>query len=193
MIAIAKPYLTADEAKAASDAVLSGWVTQGPRVQEFEEKFSMKEDCENHLNIFLNKGLIESSNRLEEYCQEIDQIKITAFGKYLYEFLCFDFSYLDLICLDCGIYKEELSNYLIESASKELKFKHTGRMMDRIELRLERAKRFVEYLIEQEEEEAREINLLSEDIKYSAKLLEIFEIESERVRASASKRSDIVD
>ena len=162
-------------------------------VQEFEEKFSMKEDCENHLNIFLNKGLIESSNRLEEYCQEIDQIKITAFGKYLYEFLCFDFSYLDLICLDCGIYKEELSNYLIESASKELKFKHTGRMMDRIELRLERAKKFVEYLIEQEEEEAREINLLSEDIKYSAKLLEIFEIESERVRASASKRSDIVD
>lgn len=40
MIAIAKPYLTNDEAIAARDVVLSGWVTQGPRVQEFEEKFA---------------------------------------------------------------------------------------------------------------------------------------------------------
>ena len=40
MIPIAKPYLTEDEAKAAYDTVLSGWVTQGPKVQEFEEKFA---------------------------------------------------------------------------------------------------------------------------------------------------------
>jgi perosamine synthetase len=41
MIAIAKPYLTEEEAKAAYDAVLSGWITQGPKVQEFEEKFAL--------------------------------------------------------------------------------------------------------------------------------------------------------
>ncbi|MFO7656117.1 MAG: DegT/DnrJ/EryC1/StrS family aminotransferase [Bacteroidales bacterium] len=40
MIAIAKPYLTADEAQAAFDVIMSGWVTQGPKVQEFEEKFA---------------------------------------------------------------------------------------------------------------------------------------------------------
>ena len=40
MIAIAKPYLTEAEAQAAHDTVLSGWVTQGPKVQEFEEKFA---------------------------------------------------------------------------------------------------------------------------------------------------------
>jgi perosamine synthetase len=40
MIAIAKPYLTADEAQYAYDTILSGWVTQGPRVAEFEEKFA---------------------------------------------------------------------------------------------------------------------------------------------------------
>ena len=40
MIAIAKPYLTEDEAKAAHDTILTGWVTQGPKVQEFEEKFA---------------------------------------------------------------------------------------------------------------------------------------------------------
>jgi perosamine synthetase len=40
MIAIAKPYLTTEEAQSAYDTILTGWVTQGPRVQEFEEKFA---------------------------------------------------------------------------------------------------------------------------------------------------------
>lgn len=39
MIPIAKPYLTEDEAKSAYETILSGWVTQGPRVEEFEKKF----------------------------------------------------------------------------------------------------------------------------------------------------------
>jgi dTDP-4-amino-4,6-dideoxygalactose transaminase len=40
MIPIAKPYLTEQEAQAAYDTIMSGWITQGPRVQEFEEKFA---------------------------------------------------------------------------------------------------------------------------------------------------------
>ena len=40
MIPIAKPFLGKEEAQAAYDTVLSGWVTQGPRVAEFEEKFA---------------------------------------------------------------------------------------------------------------------------------------------------------
>src|SRR3989344_6086720 len=40
MIPITKPYFSAEDAKAVSNTVLSGWVTQGPRVKEFEEKFA---------------------------------------------------------------------------------------------------------------------------------------------------------
>jgi perosamine synthetase len=40
MIPIAKPYLTEEEARAAYDTILTGWITQGPKVQEFEEKFA---------------------------------------------------------------------------------------------------------------------------------------------------------
>jgi perosamine synthetase len=40
MIPIARPFLDVKEAKAAHDAVLSGWVTQGPKVMEFEQVFS---------------------------------------------------------------------------------------------------------------------------------------------------------
>jgi dTDP-4-amino-4,6-dideoxygalactose transaminase len=39
MIPIAKPYLSKDEAQSAYDTILTGWVTQGPRVEEFEKKF----------------------------------------------------------------------------------------------------------------------------------------------------------
>src|SRR5439155_5327782 len=38
-IPIAKPELGEEEAAAARDAILSGWVTQGPRVTAFEEAF----------------------------------------------------------------------------------------------------------------------------------------------------------
>jgi dTDP-4-amino-4,6-dideoxygalactose transaminase len=40
MIPIAKPYLNEQDAQAAFDTIMSGWITQGPRVQEFEEKFA---------------------------------------------------------------------------------------------------------------------------------------------------------
>ncbi|MFT3677006.1 MAG: DegT/DnrJ/EryC1/StrS family aminotransferase [Chitinophagaceae bacterium] len=40
MIPIAKPYLDEAEAKAAYDTILTGWITQGPRVAELEEKFA---------------------------------------------------------------------------------------------------------------------------------------------------------
>ena len=39
-IPIAKPELGEEEAAAASEAILSGWVTQGPRVTTFEEQFA---------------------------------------------------------------------------------------------------------------------------------------------------------
>jgi dTDP-4-amino-4,6-dideoxygalactose transaminase len=40
MIPISKPFLGEEEATAAREAILSGWVTQGPRVKTFEENFA---------------------------------------------------------------------------------------------------------------------------------------------------------
>ncbi len=40
MIPIAKPFIGKEEAQAAHDTILTGWITQGPRVAEFEQKFA---------------------------------------------------------------------------------------------------------------------------------------------------------
>jgi len=40
MIPIAKPYLNIDDTKLINDVIMSGWVTQGPRVKEFEGLFA---------------------------------------------------------------------------------------------------------------------------------------------------------
>jgi len=40
VIPISKPFLNEKEAAAAGEAVLSGWVSQGPKVKEFEEAFA---------------------------------------------------------------------------------------------------------------------------------------------------------
>jgi dTDP-4-amino-4,6-dideoxygalactose transaminase len=46
MIPVMKPWLGDEEARAAADAVGSGWVAQGPRVAEFETRFAARVGAE---------------------------------------------------------------------------------------------------------------------------------------------------
>jgi perosamine synthetase len=46
MIPVARPYIGVEEEQGVLDVLRSGWVTQGPRVAEFEEKFAAYIGCE---------------------------------------------------------------------------------------------------------------------------------------------------
>jgi hypothetical protein len=128
-------------------------------IHQFETKYDSKADCEKNLSLFLEKGIIEANNRLETFSEKVNQIKITSLGNYIFEYLAFNFAYLDLVCLDTGVYDESLANSLIKSAGKELTFYYSRDFMSRMQLRINRAKEFLEYLKQMEEQEFKDLNL----------------------------------
>jgi hypothetical protein len=74
-----------------------------------------------------------------------DQLRITAFGKYMLETLSRTFTYLELASLDCGIADEAVYQALCNAAIAERAAGPEARYK-RMTLRLERATMFVEYL-----------------------------------------------
>jgi CII-binding regulator of phage lambda lysogenization HflD len=135
----------------------------------------------------MKKGIVESSNRLEMYNDQTDQIKITAYGQYVFDTLAFNFAYLDLVSLDSGVFTEELNNYLAKSGNIESKYKQEKNIMDRMQIRIERVEQFIKYLEQQEAEEFDHFNLDSTEIKFAQKIRLAFDEEKNRVIESAKR------
>jgi hypothetical protein len=165
----------------------SGFIDAKLFVQEFEEKYHLKDDCEKHLEVFMKKGIIESSNRLESYDEYTDQVKITAYGHYVFDTLAFNFAYLDLVSLDSGVFNEELNNYLAKSGNEESKHKQNHNIMERMQTRIERVEQFIRYLEQQEAEEFEHFNLDASEIQFAKKIKSSFDEEKNRVISSAKK------
>jgi Cdc6-like AAA superfamily ATPase len=157
-------------------------------LQKFENEYNLKTDCTNHLEIFLAKGIIEANNRLEEFNEHVDQVKITSFGKYMLDSLAFDFTYLDLISLDCGVFDEGLSSLMIKSAEKEVEYYHAKRFFDRVHLRLNRVDKFIEYLEKQEVKEFEELGFGDEQMKFAKKIRDQFEIKKPQILRSVQNK-----
>jgi len=156
----------------------------------FEQKYDSKRDCIKTLELFLEKGIIEANNRLEIFSNEVNQVKISSLGNYIYEFLAFNFAYLDLVCLDCGNYDESFSNYLVKSANKEIGIYYNHDFMSRIELRIERVNSFLEYLQQVENQEFIDLGLAKDEIKYTDKIALGIALQIERIRKSAANKSE---
>ncbi|AKZ65051.1 hypothetical protein F506_00020 [Herbaspirillum hiltneri N3] len=156
----------------------------------FAETFSMQDDFEQNLDVLLRHGFVEADNRLDSYSESVDRIKITNYGLYMFGDLAYYFTYLDLICTDCGIFSEETSNYLTEAARKEYQFFNRGERVERVKVRLERVEKFIEY-IKQEELREREMYSLGmpEDEMFSSKAETSFHDEKDRVLRSAKRQS----
>ena len=150
------------------DKTSAGFIDARYLVQKFETDYDLKGDCENSLNLFLSKGVIESNNRLEEYSQNVDQVRITSFGKYILDYLAFSFTYLDLICLDCRLFDESVANFLIDASYNEVDFYQERKLYDRVVSRLDRVDWFISDLHKQEEREFLELNLPPTEIKFTS-------------------------
>jgi hypothetical protein len=166
-------------------------------IDEFETKFGMRHDCESALNMMLGFGLVEANNRLDSYSVEkagsdgkelifADELRITAFGIYMLDFLCRSFTYIDLVSLDCGLTDETLYHSFCASAAKERAFGPDKR--SRLESRLERATKFVQYLKDEEDQERSEYLLTQEEAVMPAISL-AFEADKARAIESAKRNT----
>jgi len=158
-------------------------------VQIFEVKFNMKEDCKLNLDFFLQRGYIESNNRLDIYSDSIDKVRITDAGKYLLDFLYMDFTYIDLICIDTAVFSESLCNELINYSSDEIELYYKNQLHERILSRIEKTGKFISYLKAFEMDELVELGLINEVKIFSDEIEKHFIEEKGRVLRSAGSNT----
>ncbi|ADU36672.1 hypothetical protein [Variovorax paradoxus] len=156
----------------------------------FAETFGMLDDFEKNTDTLLKHGFVEANNRLDAYSDSVDSVKITRYGTYMIEELAWNFTYLDLVCTDCGIFDEQVSNYLTEAAKEEYSLFLKGERVERVKVRLERVEEFIKYL---EEEEKRERDLYSLGMPveemFTSKIRATFDGEKNRVLRSAKRQT----
>jgi hypothetical protein len=166
------------------------YVSVSELMSYFADTFLMAEEFEKNLDMLLKSGFVEANNRVDSYCSDVDQVKITNYGSYMFDDLAYQFTYIDLICTDCGIFDEGVANYLVEAARQEFGFFVKREMMERVRIRLERVERFVEYLQAEEERERETFSLgMPENEMFTFKLASLFAREKEKIMASAKRQN----
>jgi hypothetical protein len=152
----------------------------------FVETFGMKDDFTSNADMLLRHGLIEANNRLETYSDLVDSVKITSYGAYFLNELSKFFTYVELVCTDCAITDQSVSNDLAVLSNEDYGHHTRGQRDLRIEKRLRKADRFISYL---ESEESREARLfgLTEGPRFSPQIRTWFDEERQQVQKSASR------
>jgi hypothetical protein len=155
----------------------------------FVETFNMLDDLNRNLDMLLKHGFIESNNRLDSYSDDVDSIKITAYGRYMFRDLAYFFSYLDLVCTDSGVFDQSVSNYLTEAANEEYNLFIRNSRQDRVKVRLGRVEQFIKYLHREECRENDHYHLeINATEMFTYKTMMDFEGEKKRVLASAERQ-----
>ena len=153
----------------------------------FADTFNMLDDAEKNLNIFLRSGVIESNNRVDEYADSIDAIKITAYGRYISDVLVHDFSYLDLVCLDCGVHNEGVAHALANLGNADRDLFLGSRKRERITARITKVRTFLDYLANEEAIEREVYSLDAADRIIMESLRSMYDVDERRVVKSANR------
>jgi hypothetical protein len=157
---------------------------------EFAEKFRMHVDLQLNLDMLLKHGFVEANNRLDVYDDSVDRVRITSYGQFMLDELFFYFAYLDLVCVDCGTFDNQVSNHLVAAANDEYKLFTTGKRRERVTARLNRVEVFLKYLADEETRENVEFGLaLGADDMFTTKASSEFALERKRVEVSAAKQA----
>lgn len=157
----------------------------------FADTFNMVEDFEKNLDILLKHGFIEANNRIDLYSDAVDSVKITNYGMYMLQELAYCFPYLDLVCTDCGIFDQQTSNFLTESAKREYQLFVKRNRFERVKVRIDRVNQFIQYLCREESSERDSYSLgMPKDQMFTHQASLTFDRDKINILNSASKPSN---
>lgn len=170
----------------------AAFISLAQLVTEHANRFNMEEDVKSVIDVLLRYGLIESDNRVDEYSESIDLIRITSYGSYLASQLSSAFTYLEMVSTDTSIFDSRVSAELARLAMGEFDaWDAQGitreKRIQRVEIRIQKAVEFVQYL-EQEEERESTLFSLSGSEKFTPEIKRKLLGEVERVRNSARRQ-----
>jgi hypothetical protein len=124
---------------------------------------------------------------VDEYSDSVDAIKITAFGRYIGKVLVHDFSYLDLVCLDCAVHDEGVAHTLSAFGNRDRDLFLASKKRDRITARIEKVRAFLDYLAKEERIEREIYGLGAPDKEMMGTLRATYDLDERRVEKSADK------
>ena len=166
----------------------------------FMERYKIVNDFKKSLDILLRFRLVETSNRVDEFYDDIDELKITTYGYFLLKNLVKEFTYLELVSSNTGVYLENTCNEIYEYSNEDFRLtqqsqKNTSteksfgktnlKIIERIENRLKKVETFLEYLAEEEKNESNKFNLLPEEL-YMGMIQEYFNEEKKKIIDNAN-------
>ena len=159
---------------------------------ELSNRFHMEEDQRASVDLLLRYGLIESNNRQDEYSESIDSIRISAYGKHIFDNLSSAFTYLDLIATDTALFDSRVSAELAALAILEYdlwenSFQDASKRVERVEARVKKASEFLDYLGREEDREA-ELYSLAPEERFVPRIRFSLDDEIEGVRKSANRQ-----
>lgn len=152
----------------------------------FESGYGMGEDLDANLDMLLRYVLIESNNRLDEYSPEVDEVRVTQYGLYIMNEIVHDFTYLDLTSTDCGYFSETACNDVAYYGNADYKLFRDNKKLERVNTRIEKVRRFLEYFQEQENWEAERLHIVDEDL-VAKPISEAFEARVPDIERSAAR------
>ena len=161
---------------------------------EFSNRFNMDEDLKSSCDMLLKYGLIESNNRIDEFSEDLDGLRITAYGKYIYNDLIKAFTYIELVSTDTALFDSRISSELAMISTDEYKLWEASwtdpkKRFERVEKRLCKADEFVKYL-EAEEERESQLYGLTPDERFTSVIRISLDDEMAEVRRSAARQAE---
>ena len=167
----------------------------------FEKTYNMKDDFRLNINILLERGLLESENGYVSYNENLQAIKITPFGYYMYTTIFKDFTYLELISCDISVTDLNTATNIISFSNKENKLFRNNQFnvdtdeesnsirFDRLNVRLEKVGLLCNYLKLEEEKEHSSYELQEDSIVNL--IIESFEQQQTKIEKSAKKNLNL--